>query len=229
MEVRDRLALALDVDDLVAALRLAKEMQPYFGVAKVGLELFAANGPDAVVSIANLGYKVFLDLKLHDIPTTVGRAARVIGAFGVSYVTMHAFGGVPMLRAGVEGLAEGAAGAGLPQPIALAVTILTSDAGAPPHILGGRVRNALEARCGGVVCAEKDVREARQLGPNLTIVVPGMRMQGDDSNDQARAGTPRSAIEAGASLLVIGRSVTAAQDRKAAAEAIHKSLAASPV
>src|ERR1700736_4893683 len=107
--VRDRLALALDVDDLVAATRLAKELRPWFGVAKVGLELFSASGTDAVVAMLEQDYRVFLDLKLHDIPTTVGRASQVLGAIGVSYLTMHAFGGVSMLEAGVAGLGDGAA------------------------------------------------------------------------------------------------------------------------
>ncbi len=122
--VRPRLALALDVDDVVIALRLARELQPWFGVAKVGLELYTAAGPDAVGSLAALGYDVFLDLKLHDIPTTVGRAAAVVGAYGVRYLTLHAMGGVPMLRAGVEGFHRGAERAGLEPPVALAVTVL---------------------------------------------------------------------------------------------------------
>src|SRR4051794_40337666 len=121
MEARDRFALALDVDDLVAAGRLAKELRPYFGVAKVGLELFTAHGPDAVMAISELGYKVFLDLKMLDIPTTVEKAARVAGALGVSYLTMHAFGGVAMLQAGVEGLRAGAQAAGAPEPVGLGV------------------------------------------------------------------------------------------------------------
>jgi orotidine-5'-phosphate decarboxylase len=110
VQTSDRLVLALDVDDLVVALRLAKRLQPYFATAKVGLELFSASGPDAVSSVADLGYDVFLDLKLHDIPTTVRKAARVIGALGTSYLTLHARSGPVMLRAGVEGLAEGAEG-----------------------------------------------------------------------------------------------------------------------
>ena len=225
-EVRSKLALALDMDDLVEATRLAKELQPWFGVAKVGLELFSASGNDAVITMAELGYKVFLDLKLHDIPTTVRKTARVLGAVGASYLTLHAFGGVSMLRAGVEGLRDGAAAADLEAPCALAVTILTSDAGAPPHILGNRVRAAVEAGCGGVVCAAGDVREAKQLAPRLLTVVPGIRPAGADANDQARTSTPQAALEAGADLLVIGRAVTAAEDRPAAAAALVQSLTA---
>jgi orotidine 5'-phosphate decarboxylase subfamily 1 len=161
VQTRDRLVLALDVDDMVEALRLAKRLQPYFATAKVGLELFSAAGPDAVASISDLGYDIFLDLKLHDIPTTVRKAARVIGALGTSYLTLHARSGPVMLRAGVEGLAEGAERAGLPHPVALAVTVLTSDGDAPAHILGHRVAAAVEAGCGGLILAAADVRNPR--------------------------------------------------------------------
>lgn len=221
---RDRLCLVLDVDDLVVATRMARELQPWFGVAKVGLELYTACGPDAVLAISECGYDVFLDLKLHDIPTTVGKAARVAGALGVRYLTLHATGGVPMLRAGVDGLNEGAAGADLPAPTALAVTILTSDGNAPPHILGKRVQTAVEAGCGGLVCAASDITEAKQLAPRLVAVVPGIRLEGSPANDQARAATPRAAIDQGADLLIIGRTVTAAADPAAAAAELTASL-----
>jgi orotidine-5'-phosphate decarboxylase len=218
------LVLALDVDDLVVALRLARQLQPWFSVAKVGLELFSASGPDAVSAVIAEGYDVFLDLKLHDIPTTVRRAARVIGALGASYLTLHARSGPVMLRAGVEGLREGAEAAGLPHPVALAVTILTSDGDAPPHILGHRVAAAVEAGCGGLVLAADDVREAKQLAPRLLMVVPGIRMATSDSHDQARPATPRQAVTLGADLLVVGRTVTAAADPPAAAAAVTASL-----
>ncbi|HEV2810632.1 MAG TPA: orotidine-5'-phosphate decarboxylase [Acidimicrobiales bacterium] len=223
-ELRSKLALALDVDDVVVALRLARELQPWFGVAKVGLELFAAAGPDAVSALTSLGYDVFLDLKLHDIPTTVGRAASVAGSYGVRYLTLHAMGGGPMLRAGVEGLHRGAAEAGLQRPIALAVTVLTSDADAPPHIVPKRVQIALEAGCDGLVCGAPDVADVRQLAPRLTVVVPGTRPAGTDTHDQARTDTPAAALAAGADLLVVGRAVTAASDRRAAAQSLVDSL-----
>src|SRR5512132_3461905 len=107
-EVRDRLAIALDVPDLDAAEQLAKEIAPWFGIAKVGLELYSAAGPEAVSRFRALDLQVFADLKLHDIPTTGGRAARVMGRQGVTYLNFHAAGGVDMLRAAVEGLTEGA-------------------------------------------------------------------------------------------------------------------------
>ena len=224
MQTRDRLVLALDVDDLVVALRLAKRLQPYFATAKVGLELFSASGPDAVSAVADLGYDVFLDLKLHDIPTTVRKAARVIGALGASYLTLHARSGPVMLRAGVEGLAEGAERAGLPHPVALAVTVLTSDGDAPAHILGHRVAAAVEAGCGGLILAASDVHEAKQLAPRMLAVVPGIRMPTSEAHDQARPSTPADAVREGADLLVIGRTVTEASDPVAAAEALTASL-----
>jgi orotidine-5'-phosphate decarboxylase len=215
--VRDRLALALDTDDLVYALRVARDLEPWFGVAKVGLELFSATGPEVVSALVEREWKVFLDLKLHDIPTTVGKAARVLGALGASYVTLHAHGGADMLRAGVEGLHLGAERAGLEPPAAIAVTVLTSDDGAPPHILGKRVATAVEAGCAGIVCSAADVREAKQLAPRLVAVVPGIRLPGNDRNDHARAAAPDEAVLAGADLLVVGRAVMAAPDRVAAA------------
>lgn len=225
-DLRRRLALALDVDDQVQAFRLARELRPWFGVAKVGLELFGAAGPAVIAPLEAMGYDVFLDLKLLDIPTTVGRAARVLGSMGASYLTLHAFGGVPMLRAGVDGLAEGAAEAGIDEPVALAVTILTSDSGAPAHILGNRVRAAVESRCAGVVCAAGDVREVKQLAPRLLCVVPGIRLAGTSADDQARAASPAAALGAGADLLVVGRTVTAAPDRAAAAHQLVQAAGA---
>ena len=222
--LRARLALALDVDDIVAATRLARDLDEWFGVAKIGLELFSASGPDSVLAIADQGYRVLLDLKLHDIPTTVGRASRVLGALGVSYLTMHAAGGVPMLRAGVDGLAEGSASAGLEPPVALGVTVLTSQPDAPVHVLQERVGAAIEARCGGVVCAATDLSVAREIGPALLTVVPGTRMTDVPQDDQSRTGTPADALAAGADVLVIGRTVTAAADRAGAAAALVASI-----
>ncbi|MGH9157956.1 MAG: orotidine-5'-phosphate decarboxylase [Acidimicrobiales bacterium] len=223
-DVRGRLAIALDVDDLVEAVRIAREVRPWFGVAKVGLELFCAAGPDAVIEMIDTGYRVFLDLKLHDIPTTVRHAAQVIGALGASYLTLHATGGTAMLRAGVDGLAVGAANANLAPPTALAVTVLTSDAKAPPEVVRDRVRVALESGCGGLVCSAGDLAEARQLAPRLVTAVPGIRPAGGPRHDQARASSPEAALAAGADLLVIGRAVTAAPDRAAAAAHLLGSL-----
>jgi orotidine-5'-phosphate decarboxylase len=221
------LAIALDTDDLVVAVRWARDLRPWFTVAKVGLELYSAVGPDALGPLADLGYDIFCDLKFHDIPTTVERAAQVVGSLGVKYLNFHAQGGLDMLRAGVEGLRQGADGAGLPAPIPLAVTVLTSDGAAPPGALAERVRLALDAGCGGIVCAAEHVREAKEYGSGLVAVVPGIRPAGTDVNDQALAATPAAARDAGADVLVLGRAVTRAADPAAAAAAVAVELSTS--
>jgi orotidine-5'-phosphate decarboxylase len=216
---RDRLALALDVDDAVAAQRLALELRPWFGVVKIGLELFCAAGPDIVAEMLDDGYKVFLDLKLHDIPNTVGRAASVLGALGVSYLTVHSSSGIAPLRAGVEGLAEGAAKAGLEPPVTLAVTVLTSDGDAGPDVLAERIDVAVAAGAAGLVCGPgaAAVTMAKSRAPGLIAVVPGTRPAGVEAHDHSHPATPAEAFAAGADLLVVGRAVTAQTDRQRAA------------
>lgn len=223
-EPRTSLVLALDVDDLEVARRLARDLEPFFGVAKVGLELFSVAGPAAIEAMADLGYEVFADLKLHDIPTTVGRAARVVGGWGARYLTLHASGGEQMLRAGNEGFRAGAAEVGCEDATVLAVTVLTSDGDDAARRVPERVRTALDAGCGGVVCAVAEAPAVREMGPGLRILTPGIRPAGVASHDQARPATPREAVAAGADLLVIGRAVTAAPDPVAAAAAIVADL-----
>jgi orotidine-5'-phosphate decarboxylase len=224
-EVRRHLALALDVDDLVPALRLARDLRPWFGTMKVGLELYSAAGPEAVTSLVDLGVDVFCDLKLHDIPNTVGRAARVIGALGARYLTVHAAGGPSMVRAGVEGLREGAARAGAAEPTALCVTVLTSEPEATTHLLRQRVAAGLDGGCQGFVCAAPDLATVRQLVPTAVLVTPGIRPEGSPVDDQGRVATPRAALDDGADLLVVGRPITRAADPVAAARALVASLA----
>ena len=223
--VRSRLALALDVDDLGEARRLARMLQPWFGVAKVGLELFSAAGPDAVESMITEGFSVFADLKLLDIPTTVRKAARVMGSLGAAYLTVHARAGIDHLAAGVDGFVDGALAAGLPVPTCLGITVLTSEQ-ADPSALESRLDTALGAGCPGAVCAASDLATVTSRAPELFTVVPGIRPAGVGADDQARPATPTSAIGAGARLLVIGRAVTAADDPRAAAAAIAAEVAA---
>ena len=222
--VRPKLAIALDVDDLILARRLAASVSDYFGVVKIGLELFSAAGPEAIGVMHDLGMDVFLDVKLHDIPNTVGKAGRVLGALGAKYLTMHARDGEDMLKAGVEGLNAGADAAGLDAPIGLAVTVLTSDSGAPAHIVPRRLRMAMESGCGGIVCAAEDLSDARTIAPRLVRVVPGIRPAGVPTDDQARSATPQEAFDGGADLLVIGRAVTNADDPEEAAAKLALSL-----
>ena len=225
--VRSRLALALDVDDAVVAARLARQLRPWFGVAKVGLELFSAAGPSVVQLLIDEGYDVFVDLKMADIPTTVNRAARVLGALGASYLTLHAFAGPNVLRAGVEGLLEGAENAGLAPP------------GRPGrhHPDQRRRRPAAHSRPSGWPppsrpaapgwCAPPPTcARPSSWRPGCWRWCPGLRPAGAPVHDQVRAATPAEAIAAGADLLVIGRAVTAAPDREAAAAALTASLVA---
>lgn len=223
--LRSRMALALDVDDLVVANRLARQLSPWFGVAKVGLELYTAAGPDVIGAMIDNGYKVFLDIKLHDIPTTVGKSSAVAGALGASYLTMHAQGGLAMLREGVEGFLTGARKAGLEDPTALAITVLTSDDDAPSHIVPSRLRMAIEAGCGGIVCSSGDLKDIRQMSPRTLRVVPGIRAEGGDRHDQPKAVTPAQALAEGADMLVIGRAVTLAEEPQQAAIDLFSEIA----
>lgn len=228
---RDRLVLALDTHDLDAAAQTARLLAEYFRVAKVGLELYCAGGFKLINVLADCGYEVFCDLKLHDIPNTVGRAAKVIGKLRVSYLTVHAAGGLRMLHAAVEGLAAAhssqIADESSNRTQLLAVTVLTSEPEVSQNQLIQRIELAVEAGCNGIVCAAPDLTIATRFAGSLICVVPGIRLPGDSIDDQRRVATPREAIDAGADLLVVGRSVTQAPDPAAAAERLHNHLRSS--
>jgi orotidine-5'-phosphate decarboxylase len=217
---RDHLVLALDVDSIDEALALARPLEPWFATAKVGYQLYAAEGPKALEALRDNGFYVFADLKLHDIPNTVERGARNLARLGVSFVNFHAAGGVDMLRAGVQGLHDGAADAGSDVPISLAVTVLTSEANT--DALAQRMQLARDAQCDGVVCASSDVSLARASG--LRTMVPGIRLAGGDAHDQTRVDTPGGAITNGADWLVIGRAVTQAEEPEIVAVEIARAV-----
>jgi orotidine-5'-phosphate decarboxylase len=214
------LIVAADVSDPAAAERLAERLAETVAFIKVGLELFTAAGPAAVARVLAHA-PVFLDLKLHDIPTTVERAARNAAGLGAGLLTVHALGGMDMVKAAVEGAEKGAAKAGLAPPGILGVTVLSSLAGeglASPASLGFE---AIEAGARGVVTSGRDVRLVREaLGLGPTIVVPGIRPGGQPSNDHARVLSPGEALEAGADYIVVGRPITSSPDPLAAARAI---------
>ena len=220
---RPRLAIALDFPDLDTAATFAKRVDDAFDIAKIGLELWSAAGPEAVECIQQLGYDVFLDLKLHDIPTTVGRAARVLGRLGVRYCNFHAAGGEAMLRAAVEGLTEGAREASLPPPVPLAVTVLTSDPDA--SAFDARLAAAIASGCSGVVCSLHEIERVKRAREDFVTVVPGTRIEGGDVHDQARTGTPFDAARRGADVIVIGRTVTHADDPEGVARSIARTIA----
>jgi orotidine-5'-phosphate decarboxylase len=225
-EARSRLAVALDVSEVNDAVRIAKAVSPHVGVGKVGLQLFSAAGPSAVEAIRAAGLDVFLDVKLHDIPNTVLSAARVLGSLGARYLTIHASGGREMVRAAVEGLNEGAAKAGLPVPMTLAVLVLTSHKDAPPELLIERLDAAVAGGSPGIVCAATDLATVKSHAPNIFAVTPGIRLPGGDVHDQARVSTPGDAIAHGADLLVVGRPITAVDDPSAAAAEINAHVSA---
>jgi orotidine-5'-phosphate decarboxylase len=223
--VTNPLIVALDVPTLDEAEDLARALSGEVGHLKVGLELFGAHGPEAVRRIAAHA-PVFLDLKLHDIPTTVGRAARVLGGLGVQMLTVHATGAGPMVAAAVEGLAAG----GSPDALVLAVTVLTSmsdddlasvaQPGAQEQV-PRLARVATAAGAQGLVCAPRDLTAVRAaVGPDTVLVTPGVRPAGGGTDDHARAATPAEATAAGADHLVVGRPVTRATDPVADARAI---------
>ncbi len=223
-ENKEKLALALDVDDLVVGVRLARELQPYFGVLKIGLELYSAAGPEVIGTFQQMGYRIFLDLKLHDIPNTVHSAARVLGSLGVNYLTLHTAGGKDMVSAGVDGLLEGARNAGIGDPVALGVTILTSDPNSDEETMGERIQIAIDSGCRGLVCSAQDLTIVTKKAPELIAVVPGIRPSGVQAHDQKKIATPSEALREGAGILVIGRAVTQAEDPIQASKNIHKEL-----
>ena len=221
--------------DPAAAAALARRLFGHVGMYKVGLELFVAHGRAAVDAVRSFGLPIFLDLKLHDIPQTVEAAARGAGALGAALVTVHASGGSEMVAAARRGLLAGAAAAGVAAPKLLAVTVLTSlgaddlravgFAGTPAETAVRLARAAVKAGADGVVCSPEEVGALRrELGSAPVLVVPGIRPAGSAAGDQRRTGTPRAAVQAGATHLVIGRPLRDAPDPAAAADAIAAEL-----
>ncbi len=225
---RARLALALDVDDLVVALRLARRLRPWFSVAKVGLELFGAAGPEAVSALTVEGYRVFLDLKLHDIPDHGRPGPRgCSGAWGwpsprfTRRVVRRWCG--PRSRAWPKGRRQ----RGHQHPACSGSPSSPATPTPRRETLASRATVAAEAGCGGLVCAASDLAVTRRAAPGLLTMVPGIRPSGTAADDQARASTPAAAIAAGADILVIGRAVTAAEDPEAMAAAVADEVASS--
>jgi orotidine-5'-phosphate decarboxylase len=232
---RERIVVALDTPDLESALALARTLRGDVGWFKAGLELFVSGGPHVVTALRETGLPVFLDLKLHDIPNTVRAAAREAGRLGAGWLTVHASGGRAMIEAAVAGAREGAEAAGLPPPVILGVTVLTSlddgdlDAVGLSGPSGAAVtrlaRLAVDAGAGGIVCSPEEVRAVREaVGPAPLLVTPGVRPAGADRGDQARVATPKDAVAAGSDYLVIGRPIRSAPDPARAARDIAASL-----
>jgi orotidine-5'-phosphate decarboxylase len=222
----ERLCIALDFATRDEILSAARRFAPRAGWLKVGLEAFVAEGPRIVAEVAETGARVFLDLKLHDIPTTVARAVAAAVRSGASMVNVHAFGGRAMLIAARE-----SAGTAGPSVKLIAVTLLTSldsrsladlpVSGHPEGIVRRLATLAKECGLDGVVCSPRDVGEVKAAGgSDFLAVVPGIRPAGTEPGDQKRAATPAEALSQGADLLVVGRPVTAAPDPDAALESL---------
>jgi orotidine-5'-phosphate decarboxylase len=211
---------------------MARRLLGLAGMFKIGKQLFTAEGPKAVETIAKLGTQVFLDLKLHDIPNTVAGAVRVVGSLqGVRLVNVHALGGFEMMRAAAR-----AAKASSIKPKVLAVTLLTSMNAREAGRLGiggplerrvvALAKLALRAGLDGVVASPLEIRAIRRAcGPRFLIVTPGVRPATSSRGDQARIATPGEAIRAGADYLVVGRPITSARDPRAAAQRILDEMA----
>lgn len=220
MQERDRLAVAVDLTSRDEILRLVDELRGVAGIFKIGLQAFIANGPALVEEIVRSGERVFLDLKIHDIPNTARNAVREAARLGCAMTTVHTAGGEAMLRACAD-----------PSVLVLGVTILTSLDEAELQRIGfggdplsNAVRLAGLARASGlrgVVASPLEIQAIRAAcGPDFAIVTPGIRPEGSDVGDQRRTLTPREAIAAGADYIVVGRPITDAPDRRAAASAI---------
>jgi len=217
---RNPLIVAADLPDADDAEALAKRLSGLVAFIKVGLTLFLSAGPGVVGRIRSHA-PVFLDLKLHDIPHQVRGAARAAGRLGAGLLTVHALGGPDMVRAAVEGSAEGAAEAGMDPPAVVAVTVLSSLAGEGLASPASLAFEAVTAGAAGVVVSGEDVAAVREaIGGQRIVVVPGIRPAGQPGNDQARVLTPGEALERGADYIVVGRPVTGSADPAAAAEAV---------
>lgn len=230
LDARSRIIVALDLD-AESALALAARLRGRVGWLKVGMTLFYESGPDIIARVRDMGFDVFLDLKLHDIPHQVRGAAETISRHGVRMLTVHAGGGGPMIEAAAEGAAAGAQAAGVERPAVLAVTVLTSmddttlsSVGVPfpaTEQVPALARLALDAGADGIVCSPVEVEDIRPiLGPEPWIVTPGVRPTWAHAGDQSRIATPAAALQAGASHLVIGRPITGATDPVEALESI---------
>lgn len=229
---KDRILPALDLPTAEKAVLLARQLVPYVGGFKVGLELLTGPGPRMIGVVARLGKPVFADAKLHDIPNTVRAAARNLGEAGARWVTAHASGGRAMLEAAVEGLAEGA---GARPAGVLAITVLTSldrealaetgVSATPGRLAAKRARIAAESGCEGVITSVKELSVISDVAPELLTVVPGIRPPGVSHHDQVRTASPAEAVARGADYLVIGRGITRSQDPVGAARDIVADLA----
>jgi len=233
---KERLVLALDVDNFKKAEELVGKLSDYVGVFKIGNQLFSAEGPKIINMINDRGNKVFLDLKFHDIPNTVARAAEVATKLGVYIFNVHTSGGYEMMRAAAEASEKISLALGVRKPLILGVTLLTSinqeilekEIGIKKRIEKQVVHLAKLAKTAGLdgaVASSWEIKEIRKAcGENFVILTPGIRPAGKSSDDQKRIMTPREAIKLGADFLVIGRPIRNASNPVEAAKEILREM-----
>jgi orotidine-5'-phosphate decarboxylase len=233
--MRNPILVALDVPTREKALELVGELAPAVGGFKVGSELFTSAGPEIIQAIRSKGAAVFLDLKFHDIPNTVAKAVASACRLDVQMLTVHTSGGVEMMRAAEQSAQQASHEAGQSAPLVLGVTVLTSMDGTILSELGWKpdvgkqverlAELAVRAGLRGLVCSPLEIARLRQILPEaIELVTPGIRTGAERADDQKRTLTPREAMDAGASWLVIGRPIYAAANPRQAAEAIARSL-----
>ncbi len=234
--VQNPIIVALDVPSAEQALSLAREVAPFVGAFKVGKELFVSAGPEFVRQLRATGASVFLDLKFHDIPNTVAKAVAAATRLDVQMLTIHAGGGSEMMRAAEKSAQDTARNLGRPAPLVLGVTVLTSMDSSALEELGGETdvaahverlaRLAATSGLRGLVCSPLELTALRGFLPTtMQLVTPGIRTGNEKADDQKRTLSPREAIAAGASWLVVGRPIYAAPNPAEAARAILGSLA----
>ena len=235
MAAKNPIIVALDVPSAESALKLAELVAPAVGAFKIGKELFVSAGPDIVRRVRATGASVFLDLKFHDIPNTVAKAVAAATRLDVQMLTIHTSGGGEMMHAAEKAAQDTAKSLGLAAPLVLGVTVLTSsdantlaEIGCQPNV-GQQVERlatlAVKSGLRGLVCSPLEIADLRQILPaEIQLVTPGIRTGAEKADDQKRTLTPREAIAAGASWLVIGRPIYAAENPRLAAEKILESL-----
>jgi orotidine-5'-phosphate decarboxylase len=234
-DIRKRICLALDVDNLDLAKKLVEESHEYVGVYKIGKELFVSEGTSSIKIPQSYGSDVFLDLKFHDIPNTVEGASKALVKHNVKMFTVHLMGGKEMIQAAVRGVTSGVKYYGNNRPNILGVTVLTShDEKSLKDILIDKpldyaliqyAKIASENGCDGIVCSPNDIKIIRShIDKDLIYVTPGVRLREDNISDQKRICTPEEAIINGSSVIVVGRSILNSEDRTEILKRVYKEV-----
>ncbi len=236
MEIKDKLVLALDVEDIKEAKSLVDELSDYIGTFKVGLQLFCGYGLEIIDYIKQKNSNFFLDVKLHDIPNTVEKASYNVIKNGANFFNVHATGGIEMMKAARKGADEAAEKFDRKKPIILAVTVLTSisqevltnelsNTKSVEDFVVQLAKNAHKAGLDGVVASAKEIKVIKkELGDDFIVLTPGIRPKWSLTDDQKRIATPSGAIKDGADYIVLGRAVTKAQNRLEAVKKIYEEI-----